>query len=302
VPSLVGKTVDQAEALLIAHGFTIGSLVPGGSGPAGTVTGPAGLVLAEEGSAIDLTVAGAGGGHSLLAFKVHTAPKFKPAVRKKIVARVTLTRAARVTAQLFSPRGVKIYTWRFAAKAGRSIVGLKIVRQVRRPGIYSMRWTARAGREQASRKLKIRLLPTRGTVRTGIPVEVVLTGAAPRIAGTQLPKRKPKVLTASGIETTFDAAASRSNDVRVIVVDADQFGLAFIRDLHVVFPSVRIIALSSSPRMMSRALKNGAKIALPRSTPPALLARVIKRLLAGPKKPPVKSTLPWHSLGGGAKH
>jgi DNA-binding NarL/FixJ family response regulator len=165
-----------------------------------------------------------------------------------------------------------------------------------------MRWTARAVRDQASRKLRIRLLPTRGIVRTGIPVEVVLTGAAPSNARTQLPKRKPKVLSANGVETTFDAAASRSNDVRVIVVDADQFGLAFIRDLHVVFPSVRIIALSSSPRMMVRALKTGATIAMPRSTPPALLARVIRRLLAGPKKPSGKSTLPWHRLSGGTLH
>jgi hypothetical protein len=35
---------------------------------------------------------------------------------------------------------------------------------------------------------------------------------------------------------------------------------------------------------MSRALKAGAVIALPRSTPPAMLAKVIQKLLAPPAK------------------
>jgi hypothetical protein len=283
VPSLVGKTPDEAAAALTARGFTVGTLTPGGTGAAGTVTGPVGLVLAEEGSAIDLTVA-PGGSLTRLVLRVHTAPKFKPSVRKKIAARVSLTRAARVTAQLFSPRGVKIYTWRFSVKAGRTIVKLNVPRQVRRPGVYSMRWTARAGRDIASQRIKLRMLAARGTLaRTIEPVEVVLTGHAPRGAGAKLPKRKPRVFLATGVEPTFDEAANRKTDTRVIVVDADEFGLGLIRDLHTVFPSVKIVALSSSPRMLARAMKAGAVVALPRSTPPATLARVIQRLLNPPK-------------------
>ena len=216
-------------------------------------------------------------------FRVHTAPKFKPSVRKKIAARVSLTRAARVTAELYSPRGVKIYTWRFSVKAGRTIVKLNIPRQVRRPGVYTMRWTARAGRDLASTRLKIRMLGLR-VVKFAEPVEVVLSGHAPASAGAKLPTRKPKVVKATGVETTFDAAANRKTDTRVIVVDVDEFGLAFVRDLHTVFPAVKIVALSSSPRTMSRALKAGAVIALPRSTPPAMLAKVIQKLLAPPAK------------------
>ena len=72
VPSLVGKTPDQAAALLAALGFTIGSTTTGGTGPAGTITGPAGLVLAEAGSAIDVTVS-PGSGSTRLVLKVTTA-------------------------------------------------------------------------------------------------------------------------------------------------------------------------------------------------------------------------------------
>ncbi len=288
VPPLVGKTVDQATALLAEHGFTVGELTAGGSGPVGTVTGPAGLVLAEEGSPIDLTVAPGTGGLTRFVFQVVTAPKFKPAPRKKLAARISVTRHARVTAELFSPRALKIYTWRFSVKAGRSIVKLRIPPQVRRPGVYSVRWTARAGRESVSRRIKIRLIRSGRGVKPAQPVAVVLTGSAARGFTGRFPTRSPKVVSASGVDPTFDAAASRKTDVRVIVVDADQFGLAFVRDLHTVFPSVKIVVLASSPRALVAALKAGAAIALPRSTPASTLARVIQRLLHPPKKPTKK--------------
>ncbi|HEX9379917.1 MAG TPA: Ig-like domain-containing protein [Gaiellaceae bacterium] len=281
VPSLAGMTPDQAEAALKARGFTLGNLTVGGSGKAGTITGPEGLVLAEQGSAIDLTVA-PGGASTSLVFKVITAPKFKPAATKKIAARVSVTRAARVTAEFYSPRRVKLFTWRFSVKAGRSIVRLRIPRQVRRSGVYSMRWTARAGRETVARTIKIRVIGTgRAPVVKPAPrVAVVLAGPATRdLAGT---KRNPRFVAASGVEPTFDAAASRHRDVRVIVVDVDSLGLALIRDLHTVFPSVKIVALASGPRTMAAALRAGAAIVLPRSTPPATLAKVIQKLLAKP--------------------
>jgi hypothetical protein len=286
VPSLIGKTPDQAAALLTPLGFTVGTVTTGGTGSAGTITGPVGLVLAEQGSAIDVTVA-AGGALTRLVFKVVTAPRFKPAARRSIAARVSLTRAARVTAQLFDPRHVKLYTWRFNVKAGRSIIKLRLPRQVRRSGAYSMRWTARSGRETSSRRLTIRLVGT-STSAPAQPVEVVLAGPATRGLAARFSTRRPRVVSAAGIEPTFDAAASRRTDVRVIVIDVDTFGLGVVRDLHTVFPSVRIVALASTPRLLARSLGSGAAIALPRATPPATLARVIERLLA--KRKPASPT------------
>jgi hypothetical protein len=285
VPALVGKTIDQATTLLTERGFTVGQLIPNGSGPAGFVTGPAGLVLAGEGSAIDLTVTPGTAG-SKFVFRVVTAPKYKPAPRKKLAARISLTRAARVTAELLSPRGKKIYTWRFSARAGHSIVKLRIPTQVRRAGVYSLRWTARAGKETISRRIKVRLVRTAGVVRPVQRLGVVLTGSTGRDVRGRLP-RNAKLLATTGIDPTFDAAASRTTDVRVIVLDTNQFGTALIRDLHTVFPSVKIVALASTPRVMVTALRAGAAIALPRSTPPSTLARVIQRLLHPPKKPDV---------------
>jgi hypothetical protein len=268
VPSLVGLTPDEAEAALTRAGFSIGSLTVGGAGAPGKVTGPEGLVLAPQGAAIDLTVA-PGGASTSLVFKVVTAPKYNPSTRKRLAARVTITRAARVTTQLFSPQRVKLYTWRFSVRAGRTIVHLRIPREVRRPGIYTLRWSARAGRQTVSRTIRVRLV---GRVAPRQRVEVVLAGNAAQNVRTKNSKF------VSGIEPTFDEAANRSRDVRVVVVDVDEFGVSIVRDLHVVFPSVKIVALAAGPKTMAAALKAGATVVLPRSTPPSTLARVIQRL------------------------
>ena len=180
---------------------------------------------------------------------------------------------------------MKLYTWRFSLKAGRSIVKLRLPHQVRRTGVYTMRWTARSGRETMARKITIRLVGTRATC-TLAPVQVLLAGPAPRtsIRG-KFPLRKGRVVSSASIEPTFDAAANRRTDVRVIVVDVDAFGVGLISDLHAVFPSTKIVALTSGPKQMIDSLKSGRFVALPRSTPAPVLTRVITSLLAKPAKP-----------------
>jgi hypothetical protein len=202
-----------------------------------------------------------------------TAPKFNPAKRKTMAARVLVTRSARVSAQLISPRRVRLYTWHFKVRAGRTIVRLRIPGQVRRPGIYTLRWTARAGRESVTRTVRFRIVGARPPVQK---LEIVLAGTAAKVVNGSLGKQKPTVVTS--VDPTFDAAANRNRDVRVIVVDVDELGVATVHDLHVVFPSVKIVALAAGPKTMAAALKAGATIVLPRSTPPATLAKIIQRL------------------------
>ena len=64
----------------------------------------------------------------------------------------------------------------------------------------------------------------------------------------------------------------------MVVVDTDELGVATVRDLHIVFPSVKIVALAAGPKTMRAALKAGAKIVLPRTTPPATVAKIVQRL------------------------
>jgi hypothetical protein len=201
-----------------------------------------------------------------------------------------------VTAQLFSPRHVKLYTWRFAVKAGRTIAKLRLPRQVRRMGVYTMSWTARSGRETVARKITIRLVRKRA--RSTQPVQVLLAGGAATSIRGNFTLRKGRVVSSASIEPTFDAAANRRTDVQVIVVDVDEFGVGLISDLHAVFPSAKLIAITSSPRLMVNSLRAGATIALPRSTPASRLVRVIQRLLAGPARRSPPKPAKRHTAAG----
>src|SRR5207253_123542 len=103
VPPIVGLSPEDAAATLEGAGFHAGDVSDGGSGPAGTVTGPAGLVLAEEGATIDLTVGGGSGAPGTkFVFSVVSTPNLKAPKQRTIGARVKLTRAARVTAVLYT--------------------------------------------------------------------------------------------------------------------------------------------------------------------------------------------------------
>ena len=130
-----------------------------------------------------------------------------------------------------------------------------------------------AGGETVSRTLKIRIYRSRPPVQR---IQVVLAGVSAQDVGSRLGRQRPKAVNA--VEPTFDAAANRNRDVRVVVVDVDEFGVSVVRDLHTVFPAVKIVALAAGPKTMSAALKAGATVVLPRSTPPAMLAKIIQRL------------------------
>jgi hypothetical protein len=244
-------------------------------------------VLAQPGATIDLTVAPGTKGATKFLFGVVSAKKFKPTqARRTIAARIVVTRAAQVAAVLYSPRGARLYSWHFQVKAGKSIVKLRLPAQVRRPGVYAIRWLARSGADTVTRTLRIRLVARAGGLArlspNGGPIEVVLAGSSiPSGLSVGAGARKPKVVSVDGVEAAFNLAGSGSGDVQVMIVDVDQFGVAFVRDLHMVFPSMKIVALSRDPKLLAAALKAGATVALPSSTPSPTLAAVVAKLLRG---------------------
>ena len=105
------------------------------------------------------------------------------------------------------------------------------------------------------------------------PVSVVISG--PSVTGLGSGLSGVHVLQTAG-DDTF-AAAGTAN-VTVVVIDLDQYGLATLRDLHTLFPEIRLIALSDNPKTLGRAVVLGATVALPTSTPSQQLAALIGRL------------------------
>jgi hypothetical protein len=204
-----------------------------------------------------------------------SAKKLKASKSRTLATRILLTRKARVAAVLYSPQRLKLSTWGFAMKAGRTIVKLRFPAQVRQPGVYSIRWTAVAGRDSVTMTVRVRLFA--GASRGG-PAQVVVAGSAvtPKLA---LGSKSTKIVKTTGEDSTFDAAGAGSNGVQVMVVDVDQFGVRFVRDLHTVFPALRMVVLSRSPKTLAQASRAGATIALPRSIPNSVLSAVVSRLL-----------------------
>jgi 5S rRNA maturation endonuclease (ribonuclease M5) len=68
--------------------------------------------------------------------------------------------------------------------------------------------------------------------------------------------------------------------VRVIIVDADVHGPTLARDLHTVFPSATVVALSRNGGRRA-ALKSHGIVTVPAATPPTQLAALVARLLRG---------------------
>ncbi len=76
-------------------------------------------------------------------------------------------------------------------------------------------------------------------------------------------------------------AYSTASNVSVIVVDADLYGVTLVRDLHTVFPTTAVLAISKSPAKLARLarLARLGATAVPWSTPAAQIAALIRRLV-----------------------
>ena len=155
--------------------------------------------------------------------------------------------------------------------------------QVQRPGVYTISWVANADGQITKRVTQIRIVGDKivGVGSSAGAPEIVLDGSDQLrkdlalglgTADTHVIKAEP--------DDTFALAGSSNQNVQVIVVDIDAYGLSFVHDLRTVFPELRIVALSDDPTRLSRAVPAGATVALPKSTPPSVLAKVVQRLLA----------------------
>jgi hypothetical protein len=183
---------------------------------------------------------------------------------------------------LLSPSGQKLYTWHLHVKAGVTVVRLPMPPQIRRPGVYTLVWVARAGADTLTRRVKVRIVGSGGGEVLNpptAPVEVVLAGNSNirRDLALGLDGTAAKVVLAAG-DQAFDLAGDSTQNVQVIVVDVDQYGVGLVRDLHTVFPAIRIVAIATGPKTLAAAVRAGAAIAVPRSTPAAKLAEIVARL------------------------
>jgi hypothetical protein len=285
VPNVVGRSLEDAAVLLAARGFTVGRVREQTNAlyAPGTVVGPAKLRLAIAGGAVDLVLARAPGTapQTRLAFSVTGAKKLRLGRPTTIGVRLKVSRPAAVTATLFGTNKQRLYSWRLKAKAGATVVKLRLPNQIRRPGLYTISLVAKAGSETVRRVVTVRLVgPAVDRLDSAQRIDVVLAGkgSAKDLLMPGAVARNVRVVARSGADGVFALAASPARNVRVVVADVDEYGVSFIGDLHTVFPALRLIALAEERNTRTRAVRAGAVLALPRSTPPHRLRKEIVRV------------------------
>ena len=263
---LAGKTLDEARAILVNRGFAVGSV----RGTGTIVVAPAAALMAPLGSKIDLELGTPTTPPARLGFDVVTTKRYAPAASKSIALRLKTTRAATVTTTLIGPKGKRAYRWRFLAKAGISIKRLTMPPSVKKTGRYRLAFAVESGREKAKKSIVLQIVKkTAKPVQPKKPLQIVLASTGNN--GKEIERGLDKgmeVLPAAVGEDAWTLTGASNRNVEVIVVDVDRFGLQLIRDLRLVFPTVRILGLTNDPRRLVQAVRAGATIAVPRSTPP----------------------------------
>ena len=112
-------------------------------------------------------------------FQVVGTVHFTWGVDKYVGARISLTRAALVTAKLYSPTHKPLKTWLRPARAGTSILKLQLPRAARKPGTYTIAFTARATGATARQTIRVRVEPTLKLATTRKPQARTVVLAAP---------------------------------------------------------------------------------------------------------------------------
>jgi hypothetical protein len=159
-----------------------------------------------------------------------------------------------------------------------------IPKQVQKPGRYAVVWRAQSQKAVINRRIQVniaagtrglppasKVAPQSGSQTTvSVIVAATLNGKLSVSAGTKLIPAKPA--------SAFALVAQPGRNVQVLVIDVHRYGLRPVRDIRLVFPNVRVLALVPSQRNSVQALQAGATLALPLSTPLSRIASAIDQL------------------------
>jgi DNA-binding NarL/FixJ family response regulator len=142
-----------------------------------------------------------------------------------------------------------------------------------------MYWLARSADGSSFRtQQKLLVIGAKAKAHTANPAQIVLTVGPSTTATMQRTMQTVGETIEATPEQAFDVAAKR--DASVIVVDADTYGVNLVRHLAAVFPTTYVVALSKSRVTLDVLGREGA-VAVPASTPPQKIAKLVRSLVRG---------------------
>jgi hypothetical protein len=252
VPDLRGLSLQQVRDVLASRGFTVGTVGNAGSSGGVASQSPAAPAYAAVGSPISVSLSSVV--RTPLALHVVGTKRLDVITRHYTAVRVQVNMSASIEARLIKSARV-VAKWSRSVKTGTWILRYELPSGLA-PGSYELDVTATTSNER--RASTIRLTVQHGRVVLGGKVHVLVVGdGSPRdTLAVEVPKAKATVTVtpdASVWDTTY-----WSRNVAVVVVDVDRQGLALVHNLHTVFPSVRIVAVTKSPGKVVQARRFGA--------------------------------------------
>ena len=272
VPDVVGLTVQQARDVLTSRGFTVGSIANATSGGAVISQNPSAPGYAGVGSAIDLKLNAVL--RAPLALHVVGTKRLNLLTRHYTAVRVQVNMSSTITASLTMNQKL-VTTWTRNVKSGTWILRYALPRRLA-PGNYKLTVAAVNGGERKASTIRLRV--KNGQILLGGKARVLVVGSGTSSMKLVVPKAKVTVTSTSTVyDTTF-----WSRNVAVVVVDIDKQGAAIVHNLHTVFPSVRIVAVTKYPAKVEKARRFGASaVILGGTTTPQIVSTVVRSLLSG---------------------
>jgi hypothetical protein len=230
--------------------------------------------LLPAGSIVDLQVSSTSAPRpSQFVLSIATQQRVR-ATNRGLAVRILATAPARISVTLDGVNYRRIQRWSFPATAGASVHTLRLAQRLK-PGTYTLYWLGRTGDGGTYRtSLKIRVITAAAKAHTAVPTQIVLTVSDSTTSARRAVQSAGQAIEATP-EQSFAVASTR--DASVVIVDADTYGVKLAHDLHVVFPTTAIVALSGSKATLAILARQGA-IALPSSTPAAKIAALVRRL------------------------
>jgi hypothetical protein len=270
VPDVVGLTVQQARDVIASRGFTVGSIANAGSGGAIVSQDPTAPGYASVGSAIDLKLNQVL--RAPLALRVVGTKRLNLLTRHYTAVRLQVNMSSTITASLTMNKKL-VTSWARNVKPGTWILRYALPQRLA-PGNYKLTVAAANGGERKASTIGLRV--KNGQVLLGGEARVLVVSGGTGKLKLVVPKAKVTVTSSATVyDTTF-----WSRNVAVVVVDIDKQGAAIVHNLHTVFPSVRIVAVTNDPAKVQKARRFGASaVVLGGQATPQIVSSVVSSLL-----------------------
>jgi hypothetical protein len=280
VPNLVGKTQAQASAALHAAGFADGVVTGAGSGAKVTAQSPGSPGYAVIGLSVDYTVGAQTALRTPLSLHVVGSKRINPVIRNYVAVQVKVNLAAQLIATMRSSQQRIVALWTRNLRAGVFIVRYPLPSNLA-PDNYNL--TVQARTEGSRQGYTIPVIVTRGKAPIAENARVVVVGDATGQSSLSLNLNARAQALVVATSQIFDVTGSQRR-VAAVVVDVDRYGLAIVHNLHIVFPSVKIVAVTSKSAKVARAKSAGASsvvVASGSTSRNALVSSLLDSLLKG---------------------